>query len=931
MKDVFGLLAEPLKKLLEAKGYISPTKIQEMLIPRVLSGANVLAIAPTASGKTEGALLPVLTNVYTEKKTSGFRILYITPLRALNRDLLRRLVEYSQAVGLDVEVRHGDTSTSVRRRQAMTPPMILITTPETLQILLLGRRLREHLSNVGYVIIDEAHELVGNKRGTQLVVGLERLRMLVDDFQLIALSATIGNPDEVARFYGYPGKLEIVNAMEERPFRVKVEFLRRRRKSPLRSGVSGGNVDDLNYISQEITKAKSSLVFVNTRSLAEILGVRLRLMGLESILTVHHSSLSGYVRRSAEIGLRKGLIKAIVCTSSLELGIDIGEVDRVIQYMSPRQACRLIQRVGRASHKPGLVAQGIIVAIDELDLFESLVVARRAISGHIEVQRIFNKPLDVLAHQIVGLTLTEGYIDVSEVLGIFRKCFPYRNLDITELVRVIEYLSNMWPPILKVRGGIIRKGGKVSYEYYFKNVSTIPEENVIPFIDAKDGLPVGVLNEAFVLEYCAPGRKVIFKGVPWEIQELKENAVYGLLSESAEGAIPSWTGEELPVPFEIAMEVGELWSLIWEMMMRGLDEIAIATKIIESYPYTDIASIRRALKLFREQFSYGVPPGGGKRIVIESNGLNVAILCPVGTLVNRTLSIILSKIIVDEIGIPVLTRESQYGITLTSQVPLSSAYIADKLVELKHVDLAKMIRKVAPNTFRFRIRLLNVGRRFGAIPREKIRGDIGFSKLTEIFEGTPVYDEALNETLTQDMDLEGLSKFLSLIGRGIIVEAYDVRQLSPIARNITRGRYEIVQPENYEYFLVEAFKQRLYDEILHLVCTNCWKYNGYSRLSRIVGRKLKCKFCGLEGVIGVKDESYSRLMKIESAELKKELLRWRRIYDRSKNIVYLLAAVDGLNIERAEMLAERFKEINRHLLKELWLAEREYYRRKLRL
>ncbi|RLG45885.1 MAG: hypothetical protein DRN81_00435 [Thermoproteota archaeon] len=931
MKDVFELLSDPLKNLLKAKGYVRPTRIQELLIPRVLSGSNVLGIAPTASGKTEGALLPVLTRVYTEQETSGFRILYITPLRALNRDLLRRLVEYSQVVGLDVEVRHGDTSTSVRRRQAIAPPRILITTPETLQILLLGRKLREHLSNVGYVIVDEAHELVGSKRGTQLVVGLERLRILTGNFQLVALSATIGNPEEVARFYGYPGKLEIVNATERRPFEIKVRFSSRSSGSPSGSRIFKENVGNLEYICKEIMEAKSSLVFVNTRSLAEILGVKLRLMGLENVLTVHHSSLSGYVRRSAEVGLKEGSIKAIVCTSSLELGIDIGKVDKVIQYMSPRQVGRLIQRVGRASHKPGRPAKGIIIAVDEFDLLESLVVAKRAISGDLESQKIFDKPLDVLAHQIVGLTLTEGYIDVSEILNILRNCFPYRNLSITELMKVIEYLSSMWPPLLKVRGGLVRKGGKASYEYYFKNVSTIPEENVIPFIDVNDNLPVGVLNEAFVLEYCAPGRKIIFKGVPWEIKEVKDDAVYGLLSKSAEGAIPSWTGEELPVPFEVAMEVGELWSSIWEMMLRGLDEKEIATKIAERFPYTDVTSISRALKIFEEQFSHGIPPGGGKRVVIESNGSDIVIESTVGTLVNRTLSIVLSKVIVDEIGIPVLTRESQYGITLISQVPLSSAYIADKIVELKHVNLEQIIRKVVPGTFRFRIRLLNVGRRFGAIPKEKIRGDMGFSKLAEIFEGTPVYGEALNETLTQDMDLEGLVKFLSLIGRNIIVEAYDVKELSPIARIISRGRYEVVKPENYEYFLVEAFKQRIYDEILYLVCTNCWRYNGYSKVGRIVGKKLKCRFCGSEGVIGIKNKIYSRLKKVESEKLKEELLKWRRIYERNKNIAYLLAAVDGLDIESAGRIAEKFREIDRQLLRELWLSEREYYKRRFRL
>lgn len=332
---VFHLLHPLIQEALRERGVEEPTEPQKMATPEILEGRNVLIIAPTGSGKTEAAMLPILSKMLEQGvEKPGIYVLYITPLRALNRDLLDRIRWWGERVGFRVDVRHGDTDKADRQRQSKTPPHILITTPEMLQAILTGRRLLEHLKELRWVVVDEVHELAEDKRGVQLSIALERLRHHIGrDFQIVGLSATVGSPVEVAKFLvgnDRPFKVVLVNFTRYMQLDVvRPEPTHEDYKLAESSGFHPDVVARLRIIKKLVEENRSTLIFVNTRSMAELLGFRLSYLFSDLPAAVHHSSLSKMVRISVEDRLKRGELKAVVATSSLELGIDIGHVDLV--------------------------------------------------------------------------------------------------------------------------------------------------------------------------------------------------------------------------------------------------------------------------------------------------------------------------------------------------------------------------------------------------------------------------------------------------------------------------------------------------------------------------------------------------------------------------------------------------------------------------
>ena len=356
MKTVFFELNHKLQELLTINGITQPTKPQIKAIPPILKGENVLLIAPTGMGKTESALLPIFHNFITFKnqgnynEEKGISILYITPLRALNRDMLRRTIEWGKFLGINIAVRHGDTSQTERSRQSRNPPDMLITTPETFQIMFTGKRLKKHLGKIKHVIIDEIHELANNERGAQLSVALERLFEQTNKhgygFQRVGLSATVGSADEVKKFLGglEKGIFRSVTVLEidvTKHLEIKVElpvikksdyyFANELQIEPI-------SFSTLRRAKELIDKHVSTLFFVNTRDGAEILTSRFHLWKNDIKIGVHHGSLSKIARVESEDDFKNGNLKSLICTSSLELGIDVGNTDFVIQYNSPIKA-----------------------------------------------------------------------------------------------------------------------------------------------------------------------------------------------------------------------------------------------------------------------------------------------------------------------------------------------------------------------------------------------------------------------------------------------------------------------------------------------------------------------------------------------------------------------------------------------------------------
>jgi ATP-dependent Lhr-like helicase len=329
------------------RGFSSLSDAQKQAIPLIHDKKNIILIAPTGTGKTESAMFPVFDGLLSLPAGGGFKAIYITPLRSLNRDILSRMEWWCSELGLRVGVRHGDTPMGERRKQALSPPDLLITTPETLQALFMGKVLRKHLAGVKYVIVDEIHELAGSKRGAQLAVALERLHVYAGNFQRIGLSATVGNPEDIATYFCGSRPCEIVQVPVAKHLDISVTYVG----------------DDFRHQSEVLARSLkrdgSTLVFVNTRVTAEALGHALFNRG---DVEVHHGSLSKEVRIDAEERFKRGEIRTLICTSSMELGIDIGRVDHVIQFGSPREVARLVQRVGRAGHQLNTISRGTILA-----------------------------------------------------------------------------------------------------------------------------------------------------------------------------------------------------------------------------------------------------------------------------------------------------------------------------------------------------------------------------------------------------------------------------------------------------------------------------------------------------------------------------------------------------------------------------------------
>ena len=310
--NAFELLPKPVRRLIEQRGFSKPTEPQEKVIPKILEGKNVLLISPTATGKTEAAFLPVLGMlIQMPERPPGIKVLYITPLRALNRDLLERLQWWCNNLDIKLAVRHGDTETRERSRQARSPPDILITTPETLQAILPGWIMRQHLRSIRWVIIDEVHEMADSKRGSQLSLALERLRLIADrEFQIIGLSATIGTPEKVAQFLVGNGRpVEIVRVPAARDMRLQVIYPQPESKDYELATALFTHPEvaaRLRIIRDFMEKHQSILLFTNTRAISEVLASRFKVWDIDFPVSIHHGSLAKTSRIAAERGLKNG-------------------------------------------------------------------------------------------------------------------------------------------------------------------------------------------------------------------------------------------------------------------------------------------------------------------------------------------------------------------------------------------------------------------------------------------------------------------------------------------------------------------------------------------------------------------------------------------------------------------------------------------------
>ncbi len=822
MKSIFSVLDPKIQKLLETQKIETPTEPQKKAIMPILNGENVLLIAPTGLGKTESALLPIFNNFLKEKnlnqdeKDKGISILYITPLRALNRDMLRRTIEWGKELGVEISVRHGDTSQSERARQSRKPPDMLITTPETFQILFTGKRLKSYLGSVKWVIVDEIHELADDERGVQLAVGLERLFELTSEkghgFQRIGLSATVGSPEEVSRFLSgvQDNVFRDVTILEvdvAKHIDINVEL-----PTVMKSDYSFANrfsIEPFSFASlrrckELIDNHVSTLLFINTRDGAEILASRFNQWTEEDIsVGIHHGSLSKIARIESEDDFKNGKLKSLICTSSLELGIDVGNTDFVIQYSSPREVKRILQRVGRSGHSIGKTSRGTIIATTPEDLAESLVITRRALKGEIETLKVRQNSLSVLTNQIISIALEYGKIKSEKTYNIIKRSYPFHKLERSVFEKIVEQLKqqrNIW---LDAEGFIIKKTN--SRNYFLENISMIPDEKTYMAIDISTRKRIGKLDETFVLNYGFEGAKFILRGRPWTIVKRENEDI--LVSQSKEiGNIPSWTGEDIPVPFEVAQEVGKLRRLI-------------ANKTdIKNYP-CDKKTLNKLVQQITNQKKQGFVVPDDKTITIDVEEKTVVINTCLGTKVNETLGRLISAILAQHLGETVGIGSDPYRINLELPGRYPVDKIKDILLKTKPESLWYLLNTVLRNSTYIRWQLVHVARKFGAIRKDFDAKNIGVKKLFTFFENSLILDEAVDKIIWERMDVENTQKILDKIQKNKI--KIHIQRLSPISLAGFETIRGLMLPQRADRSILMALKKRLEDTDVTLVCTNC--------------------------------------------------------------------------------------------------------------
>ena len=925
----FPLLAEPVRHLLDRKGITAPTPAQAEAIPHIFSGANVLLISPTGSGKTEAAVLPAFHRMlqWRNEGHSGNLVLYITPLRALNRDIMERMRWWGEELGLAVEVRHGDTTPAARRRQALKPPDMLITTPETVQAMLLGKRLRTHLANLRMVIVDEVHELAVDKRGSQLAVALERLcRLAGGPIQRVGLSATVGTPEEVAAFLrGSGSPVEIVHAETEKRLEIEVVMptvIEGDEELAERLQVAPALASAVRTIEENIRRERSVLTFVNTRQQAEVLSSRFAIWDESSGTDVHHSSLSKTARIEAERAFKAGEITNLVCTSSMELGIDVGTVDLAIQYTSPRQATRLVQRVGRAGHKADVVSRGLVLAMDADDCFEAAVVARRTMAGELEPVQVFRTPLDVVANQVVGLTKEERTVDARDALRTITSAAPFHDLsrdDFIELVDLLCDLGILWRDGETI--GARRKGST----YFYNNLSMIPDQRSYSVVTVDSQERIGVLDERFVVQNVEPGSVFICKGRPWRIVGMDEEALFVERGGRSVGTIPRWEGELIPVEWEVAQEVGMLRS----RLAAANDKDAL--KLLTSEYSLDKTGAQAVLKAVRD-----TPFVADQRsIVIERVGSAAVVHACFGSRVNTTLGLLLSSYITLHHGCAVTMRSDPYRILLEFPGTPDTELVERLILNLGTEHLMRDLTRIVEDSALYRWRFLHVARRFGAIKKDADHVRISFKRIVEAYAGTLLARETRNEVFTEKLDIHHTNEVIGMIADGTLSVGH-ASGCSPLARSIIEhSKRTVVSPERPDAEIMRIFRERLLSTRIYLFCMHCNAWDT-SLMVKTVPEDLECGNCGARLLATVGPDGASLLKRYARGEKlgAKDGRRVRSLRLSADLFIsygpraLLVLAGKGIGPRTAARVLGRPHDNENELLRDIMEAERTFFRTK---
>jgi ATP-dependent Lhr-like helicase len=670
--------AHPIVQEWFAARFGAATEPQEQGWPHILAKKTTLISAPTGSGKTLAAFLTCIDQL-VRKAIAGelsdtTQVLYVSPLKALGNDIQKNLEqplgEILQLAGargflmpeIRTAVRTGDTLMKDRRLMLKRPPHILVTTPESLYILLTAQKSREILKTVETVIVDEIHAVADDKRGTHLALSLERLEALTERPPVrVGLSATQKPIELVAHFLAGTGRPDpvIVQVGHQRTVDLAVEVPR----SELSAVTTHEMWDEIyDRLAQLVEQHRSALIFVNTRRLAERVAHHLaERLGKEAVAT-HHGSLSRKIRLEAERKLKSGEVKALVATASLELGIDIGTVDLVCQLGTPRAISVAWQRIGRSGHWHGAIPKGRIFATTRNELIECAALVRAMRQGDLDRISIPENSLDILAQQIVAICASEDWSE-DDLFALVRHAYPYRNLERSEFDEVIVMLSEginarrgRYGAYLhrdRVNGKVrARRGSRLAA---ITSGGAIPDNALYAVIAEPEGAHVGTLDEDFAVESLR-GDIVLLGNTSWRIRRVESSRV---LVEDAHGAapnVPFWRGEAPARTLELSQHVAEVRQKISDMTegipyrppLRDFDSATNAFRWLESECGLDRSGAEQAVEYIVAGKSVltAVPTQQtiiAERFFDESGGMQLVIHAPFGGRINKAWGLALRK------------------------------------------------------------------------------------------------------------------------------------------------------------------------------------------------------------------------------------------------------------------------------------------------
>ncbi len=840
-EEVLGVMHPVVEAWFRAK-FGEVTEAQAMAVPVIHSRGSVLVSSPTGSGKTLTAFMSIINELtlLDQKGELEDRIyaVYISPLKALandiNENLLRPLKEISSEFerrgarppAIRVAVRTGDTLPAERQRQLRSPPHIFITTPESLSLVLSTPVFSKKFEKVEYVVVDEVHEICDSKRGVALSVALERLRGICGrDFVRIGLSATVAPVEEVAEFLaglegGRPRDMKVVEVFAQRSLDLRV-LCPAKDMTALSFEVVNSKMYD--HLKEMVDRHTTTLVFTNTRSGTESVVYKLRERGLDRV-GAHHGSLSRDTRLEVEDQLRGGALSAVVSSTSLELGIDIGHIDLVVQIGSPKSVAKGLQRIGRAGHQYGGTSKGRILVFENDDLVECAVLCRAAHRKMIDRVTIPRDSLDVLAQTVVGMSIERPWT-VDEAFGLVTRSYCYKDLRRSQFLSVLRYLggkdefegvySKIW---YDDKAGTFgkRRGSRM---IYYLNQGTIPEEADYK-VYSERGAPLGSLSEKFV-ERLSSGDIFVLGGRSYEFLRTKGTKAFVKSASGRRPTVPSWTGEMLPRSFDLSVLIGRFRKEMDERL-GAVPDSDITSWLMQDFN-VDEGSANTIVSYLKEQKLVAKIPTDERLVIegyVDASGVRHAVFhFPFGRRVNDALSRAYAHALSGKLGcnVTVSVTDDSFMLSAPKRFELEGL---ERLVASGEIE--RMLRSAVKDSELFHQRfrhtatrsfmvLRNYKGRELSVARQQLRSRRLLDALHELSD-FPVMAETYSEILTDVMDLENARAVLGTIESG----ARRVEYLpfsgvpSPLAHNVILvGVSDIVLMEDRSMLLREMHRKVL--------------------------------------------------------------------------------------------------------------------------